>query len=304
MSIQDITNSRLGVALGIAIGQAIPPRQGYSIANRVGDWMAASKKRKMVRAVRANQWVASGEKLTSPELDAITRQTFRNTGRCLYDLYHTMNSPEQITAKVALSPRFQAFKKRITDRPQRCVFVCPHMSNFDLAGRALGLKGLKFIVLSIPNPIAGYRWLNDMRERTGLEILPMSVSALRVAVERLHAGGIVLTGVDRPLNDSNYRPKFFGRPAYLPVAHVRLALKTRSPVYVVSCITDAEGIYTLDLSDPVEMKSYPDREDEIICNAEPILQRVEEFIRLAPAQWSMFYPVWPEAMAEMPGARA
>lgn len=301
MSIQDFTNSRLGVALGLSIGKILPPRQGYTLANWLGTWVAASKKRKMVRAVRANQWVVSGGALSPQELDQITRETFRNTGRCLYDLYRSLDAPAKILEKVVFDREFVALKARVMESGQSSVFVCPHMSNFDLAGRAMGLSGLKFLVLSYPEPPSGYRWQNEMRRKMGLEILPLSVTALRTAVERLQAGGTVLTGVDRPITDSNYCPNFFGRPARLPVGHVRLALKTKSPVYVVCCMTGQDGMYHLEASDPVFMKPYADREDEILRNAEPILERVEAFIRQAPEQWSMFFPVWPEAAAELPG---
>jgi len=300
MSIQDLTNSRLGVALALGIGRGISPRHGYSLANRLARWIATSKKIKMVQAVRANQWVVSGGSLSLQELDAVTRDTFSHTGRCLYDLYHTLGHPDGILQKVVFSPEFEALKTRVLDNRQGSVFVCPHMSNFDLVGRALGLSGLNFLVLSYPEPPGGYRWQNEMRRRVGLEMLPMSVSALRKAVERLQAGGAVLTGVDRPLNDANYRPHFFGRPAYLPAGHVRLALKTNSPVYVVASMMRPDGMYVLEASGPITMKPLPDREAEMVRNAEAILEQVETYIWRAPAQWSMFYPVWPEALTEIP----
>ena len=301
MSIQDFTNSPLGIVLALGIGKAIPSRQGYALAGWLANRISASDNRKMVQSVRANQWVVAGGNLSKPELDAVTLATFRNTGRSLYDLYHNIDNPAGILRKVTFSPEFEAFKRKAAESSHGWVVVCPHMSNFDLAGRALGLSGLKFLVLSYPEPPTGYRWQNYMRRKTGLEILPMSVTALRTATERLQAGGIVLTGVDRPIEDANYRPLFFGRPAYLPVGHVRLALKTGSPVLVVSCMTRPDGTYYIEACEPITMKAYTDRQDEILRNAEPILERVEEFIRREPTQWSMFYPVWPDAISEAPG---
>jgi lauroyl/myristoyl acyltransferase len=42
------------------------------------------------------------------------------------------------------------------------------------------------------------------------------------------------------------------------------------------------------------MQSGPDLKTAIEANAERVLVEAEKFIRLAPNQWSMFYPVWPE----------
>jgi predicted LPLAT superfamily acyltransferase len=35
-------------------------------------------------------------------------------------------------------------------------------------------------------------------------------------------------------------------------------------------------------------------------NTEMVLKVAEGYIRQAPYQWAMFYPVWPEALNEMP----
>jgi lauroyl/myristoyl acyltransferase len=48
------------------------------------------------------------------------------------------------------------------------------------------------------------------------------------------------------------------------------------------------------------MDAYPDRRIEGVRNAEKILKIAEEFIRLAPQQWSMTLPVWPEALDQVP----
>jgi KDO2-lipid IV(A) lauroyltransferase len=39
---------------------------------------------------------------------------------------------------------------------------------------------------------------------------------------------------------------------------------------------------------------------EIVQNAENVLKVAEGFIRQAPGQWEMTFPVWPEAMNEVP----
>ena len=109
-----------------------------------------------------------------------------------------------------------------------------------------------------------------------------------------------MTGIDRPIADTRYRPRFFGRPASLPVVHVQLALKTNVPVYVVAAIMRPDHTYEIHTSEPIEMQRYKDRETELIENAETILKIAEDYIRMAPVQWSMFYPVWPEVENEVP----
>jgi KDO2-lipid IV(A) lauroyltransferase len=129
----------------------------------------------------------------------------------------------------------------------------------------------------------------------------MSIEALRRATDVLNAGGAVLTGVDRPIADSKYRPSFFGQPVSLPVFHVRLALKLGLPITVVACQAQPDGNYQILASDPIPMQPNPDLVTETVRNAEAVLRVIQEWIRLTPEQWAMFYPVWPEINGQRQG---
>jgi KDO2-lipid IV(A) lauroyltransferase len=48
------------------------------------------------------------------------------------------------------------------------------------------------------------------------------------------------------------------------------------------------------------MEPLPDRGAAILSNAEKVLQAAEAYIRQAPQQWSMFFPVWPDIMDQVP----
>jgi lauroyl/myristoyl acyltransferase len=124
---------------------------------------------------------------------------------------------------------------------------------------------------------------------------------LRRAIRHLEQGGVVATGIDRPQPDANPRPCFFGRLACLPTHYVYLALKARVPVIIVFARLEADGRYHLHASHPIEMDPYPDRFDQLRCNAEKVLSIAEGFIRQTPEQWSMTWPVWPEALDLAPG---
>ena len=48
------------------------------------------------------------------------------------------------------------------------------------------------------------------------------------------------------------------------------------------------------------MVSYEDRDEELIVNAEAVLKVAEGYLKKAPEQWAMFYPVWPQVLNETP----
>jgi len=301
MDLQALLNSRYSVGLALALGRALPPGLAYRLTDWFADRLAGRTQSRLVQAVRANQWVVSQGQLDSGELERITRATLRHTGRCLYDFYHYLNNPDAIRRLVRFSPEFERCRARIREGQAGTLIVCPHLSNSDMAGQALGLENLNIQVLSYPQPTGGYRWQNRIRSSVGLQMTPTSVAALRQAEEKLRSGGVVLTGLDRPISGSKYLPRFFGRPASLPVTHVRLALKFGIPITVIACQQQPDGSYCLLASDPIPMEPHPDRMEETLQNAEALLRVVEAWIQRAPDQWAMFYPVWPEAINELRG---
>lgn len=293
LSLQNVINSQYGVGLALWLGRVVPPRLGYPLANSIAAGIARQRSNPMVQAVRFNQWVVSGEQLSGAALDRAVVATFQHTGRCLYDLYHNLNNPAAFERLVEFSPAMEGYIKLSQQGKQGVVFAAPHLSNFDFVGRAVVMRGLSAQVLSIADPHRGYQWQNELRKKFGIEITPISTATLRQATARLEAGGSVITGIDRPFPGAKYEPRFFGRPAPVPVGHVRLALKAHVPVVVVTALMRPDGIYQILASDPISMQPDADHNDEILLNTEAVLKVVEAYISQAPHQWAMFYPVWP-----------
>jgi len=123
-----------------------------------------------------------------------------------------------------------------------------------------------------------------------------SFAALRQALRHLRQGGIVLTGIDRPVPAPRVCPRFFGRPAALPTHHVSLAVKAGVPVMFMVPVLRSDGKYHVQTSEAIEMVHHPDRATEEILNAERVLGVAERFIRKDPQQWSISLPVWPQAL--------
>jgi KDO2-lipid IV(A) lauroyltransferase len=297
---QSIINSRLGVGLGLAVGRSLPPAAGHRLANFLGSWIARRRTWNLVRAARANQWVVSGEQLSAAELDRAVRQTFQMTARSIYNLNHYLDRPEDVRRMVQYNEDVRQLIQASQEQSRGVVLVGVHLGNFDFALRAVTLHGLKALVLTLPELQGGYQWQYRMRQELGMEIYPVSVATLREAVERLEAGGTVLTGLDRPTPGSKYQMRFFGRLACLPPHYLYLALKARVPVIVVATMIQEDGTYHFVVSEPIEMQPDPDRHQEIIQNGERVLRVAEGFIRQAPRQWAMFYSVWPETLHQAP----
>jgi len=300
MKLTTIINSSFIGGLGIFLSKTVPPFLAYRISDLLAEFISTQKKMDIVNAVRLNQWVVHDFQLTSSELNRKVHRVFKYHLRCMYDLYHNIYRYDRIRKKVVFCPELKALLQLQKQAGQGLLIAVPHLGSIDMAGIALALGGVKFSIISYPQPPSGYRLHNKIRQDVGIEVLPSTFNNLRTAGERLQEGGIVITGVDRPMMDSNYVPNFFGHPAKVPITPVRLALKHNAIVAVCACISDLKGNYQITATEPLPMQRNPNLNRELTGNTEVILQEVEQLVRKHPEQWNMFYPVWPDLSGTMP----
>ena len=85
---------------------------------------------------------------------------------------------------------------------------------------------------------------------------------------------------------------FFGRPAYTPVAPVRLALSTGSPIVVNFLIRQPSGRYRLVLGEVIRPKIEATRDEAVRKYTEAWMKQFEEVIRRYPDQWAWMHNRW------------
>jgi len=300
MDVQDFTTSKYGVAFALALARALPPSLGYRVARGLADVLASFKHSRLVQAIRLNQWVVHGMTWDSEQLTEAVHTVLHHAGRCNYDLYRNLHDSEAIRRLVHLDDSMMEAVVESQENRAGYVLVGPHLSNFDLAIKAVGIAGVRAQILAIATPTGGYLWQNRMRSAPGVEMTPISARVLLQAVDRLRNGGIVVTGVDRPVPGKKAVLDFFGQPAPLPTGHVRMAMDANVPVRVVSTRMEEDGRYHVTLSERIPMQRTGQRKDDIRENAQRVLFVVERYIREHPLQWLMFYPVWPHLMEKVP----
>ena len=300
VDLQQVLNSSFSLRLVSSLAQRLPPRVGYRVAAQVADILARQKESQLVRAIRANQWVIRGESLDGESLDHAVRETLNHSARCFFDQYHYMRNPDGAGRMIVLEPSFQEISCRPEFARRGLMVIGLHLSNFDLVLQWLAKRGTKLMAVTIPNPQGGRRLEYEIRKRTGINMLPASLGAFRQALKYLEAGGMVLTGMDRPIPDPQALPRFFGRPAALPVHPIFLAMKAQVPVMIAVTHFQQTGKYHVCASEPLEMEPGPDPESALLQNAERVLSVAEGYIRRAPQQWSVPLPVWPAIMDRVP----
>jgi lauroyl/myristoyl acyltransferase len=300
MDPNDLLNSRQSLKLAKQLSRIIPPSIGYRFAYLFADWVAAHRDWSQVRAVRCNQWVVRGEKLSKQDLDQAVRETFRDIAHSVYDVYHYANDPEAVDRLIEFSPAVQTIIAQSQSNDGGKILLSLHLGNFDLALQVLTQRGLRSMVFVAPPIEGGYQVQYRIRQSAGVDAYPIDMNALRQAITRLKKGGTVIAAADWPVPDSKHSPFFFGHPSAVPVHYVYLALKAKVPVVLLFMLRRTDGTYHFSESEPILMREHSDRQEGLVRNAERVLRLAAEFLRQTPEQWAMSRPVWPELIDQVP----
>ena len=297
MDLRHIFNSAEALRFGHWLGRTLPLNVGLRLADSATRVLARRRESPLMQTLQGNFRVVLGPDAPDEQVYQMASAALRHAGMAYFELYHALGvGPEAFLAAVRSTPLTDFYVDEMLTQERGMVVVTVHMSNFDLAGLAFAYRGLHLNVLAYANPTSGYDMQNKIRLKGGINLMPIDVSALRKSLEALRAGQLVVTGIDRPdpYGAGEMLP-FFGRPARLPVGHVRLALQTGAPVVVAHCeYRPTDHSYAVHVSRWLEMEHVGSRQENILHNARRVLAVGEDLIRARPEQWLMFYKVWEE----------
>ena len=283
------------IILGSAGARLLPRRLLYGLGRRAARRMSR-KRTRLFLTLRENLDQVVGPGADDATLDQMAEEALYHAGCTYIDMLR--QAPRDVQRgriPIRVDPEaWEPIKAGLCDE-RGTVLVGPHLSNFDLAAQWIAAQGFEIQGLSLPKPDAGGRGLNRLRLQRGIRMTPISHASLRSGTERLRAGGVCMTGVDRPASDSDPLTPFFGRLAHMPTGHVKLALQTNSRVLVACCLQSEDGVYELRLAPMLEMEKTGNRGGDVRRNVSRVLEIIEDMIRQAPAQWLMFVPVWRNA---------
>jgi len=300
-NLQELLNNKQSGLIALQLARFLPIRTGLRLSDILAGRIARRADLPLVQGIRANQWVVGRESLSSQDLDFATRDTLHHMARAMFLLFHHLHRPDSFWKFIAPCPAILDELLEDHHRKKGVIIAGVHLAYYDVFAQTALPRSRKILALATPQANPAIEWQHQLRRRIGVEILPTSYEAIREAIRMIQNCGIVIAGIDYPLRESKYRSIFFNHPAYLPVHHIYLALKTKAPILLVAAIAQEDGLVKFLASDYIEMRSFPDHQQEILYNTELILRIAEDFISQVPHQWAMFHPVWPDILDNVPG---
>jgi KDO2-lipid IV(A) lauroyltransferase len=295
MDVHRLLSSHMAGYFGLGLARCLPPKAGFKFCDWIARRTATDSSLAFVQGIRSNQLAISGGMLDQAALDERVEGVLRHTVRAFYLLFHYLRNDAALRGFLELDEALeQLILQSRAQREGGLLVLGVHMCYFDLALQGLARRGLRAFALSLPETTPAIDWQHSLRQRAGVEIVPATPHNLRWTVERLRAGEIGVTGIDRPIPNGKYKPHFFGRPANLPVHYIQLAINAGAPVQLLAPVVNEQGRIRVLAAPQLEMVPCADRREELLVNAERVLAQAEQFIAAHPEQWGMTWPVWNE----------
>ncbi len=282
--------------LGYRVGSWILGRLPLGPATRVGGWFAVGvywawpARRRYVRANTARVLgVAPGDR----RVGHLARAVYRNQVRWVLELMRLSRLPQaERTAQVgddAAAPFHTAWQAS-----KGLIVVGAHLGNNEAA--AAGLAGRGWPINAVADDTAYeelFQLLNEERRSWGVKQIPWQ--NLREVFRVLHRHEIVALLVDWGYRPDGIPVRFFGGWTRFPAGPAVLAARTGATILPFWVIRSGNRHLT-DVGAPINLAS--DEPAELARATQEIATALEAGIRLAPEQWCVFKPIWPDDPAE------
>lgn len=187
----------------------------------------------------------------------------------------------------------QLFRKarKIHDESGGCIFVTPHIGNWEFLPHVSALVGIPLAVVVRPldNPYLE-RLLYQSRTATSQVIIPKR-NAFFVLQKTLRGGRSIGMLPDQSTM-KGIMVDFFGRMATTTPVPALLAITHKRPIVVVACCRKEGGKYEGFVCDPIWPGDYESEKAEIFRITREMAKNMESIIRKYPGQYLWMHNRW------------
>jgi len=281
----------------VAFARAIPIRVLRVISGILGYLLYLGIPRRRKIALQ-NIEMAFGDKLSQKEIRRLARLSCKAFFLTAVEM---IKSPFRLEgAGIVPDPRYKSDHlerllqkaKAIHEQAGGCIFVTPHLGNWELLPYVSSLIGipLAIVIRPLDNPYLERAILSG---RIGSGHLMIPKMNAMFSLERMLRKGKSVAMLPDQSNSKGLRVKFFGTSATVTPVPALLAVRHRRPVIVVAaCRTKDPYYFEGFVSDPIWPEPDADDHFEIMRITTEINLKMEEIIRKFPEQYLWMHNRW------------
>lgn len=293
-----------GFRSGAWLAERVPLRAADAVADVGGRvaYRASVRKRELVARNLAR--VAGG----GQELPALVHDAYRSYARYWLETFRLGRYRREEILAMVDAVNASLVDEAIASRSGLLV-ILPHFGFYDLLGAWAGASNYPLTtVAEVLKPRVLFQWFADIRERTGMKILPArpGTQALRNLLKALNQGEIVALVADRDLGRRGIWVTYFGERTTAPVGPALLAARTGVPMVSVAfyAVEPGDGPrpevrFRCEI-EPIPYQRTGEERADIEAIAQVIATALEDVVRKAPAQYHLFSTNWPADEPDLP----
>jgi KDO2-lipid IV(A) lauroyltransferase len=281
----------------LLFSRIIPLRGIHFISNLLGRLLFVLVRKRRAIALE-NLRNAFGREKSDEEIQAIARESctsFFLTFLEIAKFRYLFRQPEAFEALRRSSQGFdELFRKakRIHDESKGCIFVTPHIGNWELLPHVSSMVGIHLVVVVRP---LDNRYLERLifedRAESGQIIIPKK-NALFVLQKTLQQGKSIGLLPDQSTM-RGILVDFFKRKATTTPVPALLAITYKRPIVVVACCRKRDGHgFEGFVSDALWPGEYTSEKEELIRLTQAMNKEMEKIIRSYPEQYLWMHNRW------------
>ena len=285
------------VSVLLPVVHLIPLNVIHLLGNFLGDFLYflfPGRRRLALENVRH----ALDKEKTEGELRAIARASCRSFFLTCLEIIKFHNFFKADDAREALSKYSGSLEslfqkaKRLHEESGGCIFVTPHIGNWEFLPHVSSIVGIPLVVVARPLSNAYLeRFLYGKRTDSGQVIIPKK-NALFMLQKTLQQGKSIGLLPDQSIRQG-IAVNFFGRRAWTTPAPAILSVLYKRPIVVVACCRtkngyDFEGV----VSDPLWPGTFESEKAEIFRLTEEMNKQMEIIVKRYPEQYFWVHNRW------------
>jgi lauroyl/myristoyl acyltransferase len=284
---------------GSFVARALPRPLVDPVATRAGS--LASHLMGGRRDMVARHQLRARPHLTPAEVDAAVTAVFESYAQYWAESFRLPGTTAADLDRGLHETGFHHIRTAI-DGGNGAILAMPHLGGWEWA--AFWLTTVKAIpvttVVEQVEPPELASWFIGLREKFGMEIVPLDKAAGTSVVKALKDNRVLSLLCDRDVSGGGVEVEFFGERTTLPAGPATLALRTGAPLMAATCYFEPGGGHHGVARPPIDTTRRGKLREDVARITQLVADELEVLIREAPEQWHLLQPNWPSDLADRP----
>ena len=175
------------------------------------------------------------------------------------------------------------------------VLALPHLGTWEVGAIYMAQHGRPLTAVAEElKPRSLNDWFLREREALGVHVVTLDPSAISTLLGVLRRGNPIALIADRDITGNGVEVEFFGATTTLPGGPAILSLRAGVPLYPCAVFQQEHGGHRVIMRPAIVTERRGSFRADVARITQDLAHELERLISLAPEQWHVFQPNWPQ----------